>query len=93
MENNNHPFSPGVELKYVMLDRLAPVVFFSSIEHRRLRALGNITSAGFVRFLPCRDGGLSVKTYGYSHSLGMGPHPADAEIITLFINKSTEVKG
>lgn len=80
-----------MKLKYVIIDRLSPVIFLASLEHSAFRALGEITSAGFVTF-SFSGGGLEVTTYGKSDSLKMEPQSEDAKIIKLFVQKNMEVK-
>ncbi len=68
-------------IKYVMIDYVSPVLF-SGLDHKDMRAMGNITSAGFI----AKVGGR-LETGGESFSLGMKPASEDAEIIEVFMVK------
>ncbi len=63
--------------KYVMVDGVNPVLFFSGIMHRDMERLGTITSAAMVHIIPGED----PITFGESLSLGMRAHENDALII------------
>jgi hypothetical protein len=70
--------STKCEIKYVIFDSSLPHLFIKG-EHAAMKFLGNITSAGFVIIT---DGKLT--TFGYSHSLNMGPGPDDEMILNHF---------
>ena len=67
-------------LKYVIIDGIAPVIFFGGIPHSEMLKLGAITSAGFLKFY-LNDGKISIAVFGHSESLNLNPKPADADII------------
>ncbi|OGW46427.1 MAG: hypothetical protein A2078_14155 [Nitrospirae bacterium GWC2_57_9] len=68
-------------VKYVMIDYVIPILFFG-VDHKAMRAAGNITSAGFI----AEESG-KLKTGGESFSLGMKPAVEDADIIEWFMVK------
>jgi hypothetical protein len=68
-------------IKYVMIDYVSPVLF-SGVDHKVMRAAGNITSAGFIR-----EVGGKLETGGESLSLGLKPAAEDAGIIEWFMVK------
>ena len=68
-------------IKYVMIDYVSPILF-SGVDHRAMRAAGNITSAGFIA-----EAGGKLETGGESFSLGMKPAAEDAGIIERFMAK------
>lgn len=69
-----------MEFKYIIIDRVSPVIFTHGIEHITEAAGRNVTSAGFVRFLS--DG--MIECFGYSESLGIGSkREKDARLIKI----------
>lgn len=76
-------------MKYVIVDRVLPVIFSQGIEHDRMKHLGKIESAGFCDISPDPDDKYEVKVscYGDSFSLGIKSNPEkDAQIISININ-------
>lgn len=72
--------------KYVMIDGIKPIIF-NGLSHDAFKALGDITSAGFVK-LYIQEGGhiesapsVEVVVHGESFSLKLKPNPVDAELI------------
>lgn len=64
-----------MEMKYIMIDGMFPVIFSPNFTHSDMAKDKNVTSAGFI------DDKGNVK--GYSDSLGMGPKEKDQKIINL----------
>lgn len=67
-----------MEMKYVVINTDQIIVFSAGMRHSDFKAMGNITSAGFVGLCnvsKSRPSGLY--TYGKSTSLGIGSVPED----------------
>ncbi len=77
-----------MELKYLMIDGMFPIVWAGSTQHKEIaEGTGRkVTSAGFVKLVQDRDGKFSANVYGHSQSLGMVHDPRDAEFISLFVS-------
>lgn len=74
------------QLKYVIIDKIYPVIFFGGILHSAMLKLGgDITSAAFLKFYIDEHGKISVAVFGHSESLGISSKPADAEIIKAIL--------
>jgi hypothetical protein len=72
----------GWPIKYVMLDKIHPVIFLG-IKHADAAERHRITSAGFFVV-----GEGTVETAGDSLSLGgLAPAPHDAELIQHFLER------
>ena len=72
------------DTKYVMLDGIKPIIFHQGISHDSFKALGNITSAGFVKiYYDPVDQVISAGVYGESLSLKLKPNPQDADLIKM----------
>ena len=71
------------QIKYVMIDYVRPILF-SGVNHKAMRAAGNITSAGFIA-----EVGGRLETGGEAFSLGMKPSADDAGIIEWFMVKGS----
>lgn len=66
--------------KYVMIDGIKPIIFHLGLSHDAFKALGRITSAGFVKIYHS-NGWIDVAVHGESLSLKLKPNPVDAELI------------
>lgn len=86
VENTNaarHNTGETMEFKYIIIDRIRPVLFAHGIEHIDEANKRNVTSAGFVQIMVTPAGGLSVRCFGRSESLNIDSEPArDSNIIT-----------
>ncbi len=62
-----------LEMKYIIVDNLFPVIFPIYISHKDIAQNQNITSAGFIDY----DG----KVYGFSDTLNLHSNEKDQKII------------
>ena len=67
--------------KYVILDEITPVVFNSPLSHRDMRALGNITSAGY--FVYSTEDGVVIAGEAMTVTVPNGKH--DKELLEQFL--------
>jgi hypothetical protein len=65
--------------KYVIINDIHPVFFFTGIQHKELQKLGAVTSAGWVLL---KDG-EEPKVVGEALSLDVKPQPTDAAMMVL----------
>lgn len=56
--------------KYIIVERVLPIVFNSSIEHADEAANREVKSAGFCNIYTDESGEIQVKCWGESTSLG-----------------------
>lgn len=73
-----------MEFKYLIIDKIKPVIFAHGIEHIDEANGRNVTSAGFVRILPGGD----VECFGRSTSLNIDSQPVRDQRIIIAIGKS-----
>jgi hypothetical protein len=74
-----------MKAKYIIIDKVFPVIFHPGIEHKMEAAGRNVTSAGFCETVIVHDQfdriRLRVYCSGESNSLGLGPKPSDAKLL------------
>ena len=73
-----------MELKYVIIDHVHPIVFAPTFSHDKMTVHGNVTSAAFVQFSAGDNAVLGVEVYGRSFSLDLDPDPADARLLQAY---------
>ena len=82
------------KVKYVIVKdngMLVPIIFFGSMEHKKMAGLGEVISAGFISF-ETKDSKIICKCFGESNSLGIkSKGPEDEIIINTFMFKD-EIK-
>lgn len=78
-----------MEMKYVIVDHIFPIIFTDAHNHKQFQYIGKVTSAGFFRIVS--EGTVErVETYGCSQSLNMVPNEHDKNVISNFLFKKGE---
>jgi len=76
-----------MEVKYVVLDELYPIVFCGALQHKDMADKRRITSAGFCKIsIDKATGEIETFCYGKSVSLNITPKENDNVLIKLLIN-------
>jgi hypothetical protein len=87
-----------MELKYVILDEIRPIIFSEANKHSDFTKLGKVTSAGFLSIKTVsydsqkhsvkhsKKEYIEVETYGSSTSLNITPHIFDQHLLERLLN-------